>query len=301
MLNLRNTNQLQTIGEIVSRGAAAPAIPTATINYRFEENLANGRLIILDDGSSIVDITSSLNGILNVDSASVVSASLSGIGWPATGSTSMSLFITGANVSYNQTSLVSSSALMTNFTALSGAVYIISASVNHNPATGSPFVPGEGTFAYGFVKGGTVSTPGKLTVFNYIDQNGASQSVAVGQYQTSSTDAPFIYNTVIGFTISGSEGNEQIWSSPYTSSFVTGSSSSCVLTTFNNPNPSSPASNNFWLAAYIPCNSTTFAFRLVPPGQSFANACSSYKNDIYFSPGGAFNLNQTQFTTGSAC
>ena len=300
MLNLRNTNRIQSLQEGMVRGGTPPPIPTATIDYRFQENGADARFIILDDGVSLVDITGSLSGTLTVESASVVSASLSGISWPTTGSTSMSLFITGANVSYNQTSLVSSSALMTNFTAISGAVYTISASVNHNPVTGSPFVPGEGLFAYGFVKGGTVTTPGKLTVFNYIDQNGASQSVAVGQYETSSTDAPFIFNTVIGFTISGSEGNEQIWSSPYTSSFSTGSSSTCVLTTFNNP--AAPiASANFWLAAYIPCNSTTFAFRLVPPGQSFSNVCSSYKNDIYFSPGGSFNLNKTQFTTGSAC
>lgn len=301
MLNLRNTNRIQSLQEGMVRGGATPIpVTDASIDYRFQENGANGRLIILDDAVSILDITSSLNGTLTVASSSVVSASLSGIGWPLTGSTSMSLFITGANVSYNQTSLVSSSTLMTNWTALSGAVYIVSASLNHNSITGSPTPPGSGTFAYGFAKGGTVTTPGNLTVFNYIDQNGTSQSISLGQYETSSTDNPFIFNTTIGFTISGSLGNEQIWSSPYTSSFVTGSSSDCVLTTFSNP-AAPVASANFWLAAYIPCNSTTYAFRLVPPGLGFPDVCSSYKNDIYFSPGGAFNLNKTNFTTGSAC
>ena len=305
MLYLRNTNQIQSLAGQVQRGAAAPVIDTdASVDYRFAENGADGRFILLDDGVSIVDLTSASSGIVTVASASVVSASLSGIGWPTTGSTSMSLFITGANASFNQTANVSSSTLMYNWNAESGAVYIISASVNHNPITPfTPVEPGTGTYAFGFVKGGT-NTGGKLTEFTYLDENDASQSISLGQYLTSSTDTPFIFNTVAGFTISGSAGSEQIWSSPYTASFATGSSSDCKLVTFTNPNPASPASNNFWLAAYIPCNSTTYSFRLVKPGEAFSAVCTSYymiRSEIYFSAGGSYNLNQTDFTTGSAC
>jgi hypothetical protein len=297
MLYLRNTNQLQSIGEVVRRGATVPVVNTdATIDYLFAENSADGRLIILDDGNTILDLTSSASSILTVASSSVVSASLSGISWPLTGSTSMSLFITGANVSYNQTSIVSSSTLMTNWTALSGAAYIVSASINHNPnVTPIPPSPGTGRYAYGFAKGGSVGS-----TFEYVDQNNVSQSFSLGAYLTSSVDSPFIFDTTIGISTPVGPIAAQTWSSPFTSSFTTGSSSSCKTTTFTNPRPSSPASENFYLAAYIPCNSTTYAFRLIKPAQSYQD-CVSYLNIAYMSPGGTYNLEQSNITTGSAC
>jgi hypothetical protein len=135
MLYLRNTNQLQSIEGGRVRGNAPAPTPSASILYDFSEAGANGRLIILENGISKVDVTSSFNNSIQVASGSIVSASLSGIAWPTTGSTSMSLFITGANVFYNQSSSVSSSTLMTSFTASANLTYYISASVNHTSAS----------------------------------------------------------------------------------------------------------------------------------------------------------------------
>jgi hypothetical protein len=203
----------------------------------------------------------------------------------------MSLFINGGDYNFAASSSVSSSKIMYAFTASANQNYTIGAYVNSYVAP----QPGTGKYAYGFLKGGTGGS-----TFTYVDQNNTSQSISLGEYLTSSVDNPFIFDTGIGITTNTGQIAAQAWSSPWTSSFTTGSSSNCKTTTFSNPNPSSPATENFWLAAYIPCNSTTYQFRIVKPAQSY-QSCVSYLNDCYFSPGGLYNTGSTNFTTGSAC
>ncbi len=291
---LSNTNILQSrpvLGGGIARGGTST---NATINWTFTENGADGNLII--SGGASVNATTSSTGTFTATPGTIVSSSLVGVNWPGgTALTSMSLFINGGGYSFAGSSSVSSSKVMAAFTASSNQNYTIQGYVDsYTPPT--PPQPGTGTYAFGFLKGGTGGS-----TFVYVDNTNTSQSVSLGQYVTSSTDSPFIFNTSIGINVTAGGVAAQVWSSPWTSSFTTGSSSTCKTTSFGNPEPSSPASNNFWLAAYIPCNSTTYAFRLIPPGTSFDGSCVSYLNYAYNSPGGTYNTNQTNITTGSAC
>lgn len=291
---LSNTNILQSrpvLGGGTARGGTST---NATINWSFTESGADGNLII--SGGASINATTSSAGTFTATPGTIVSSSLVGINWPGgTALTSMSLLITGGDYSFAGSSSVSSSKVMAAFTASANQNYTIAGYVNsYTPPT--PPQPGTGTYAYGFLKGGTGGS-----TFVYVDNTNTSQSVSLGQYVTSSTDSPFIFNTTIGINVTSGQASAQVWSSPWTSSFTTGSSSACKTTTFTNPEPSSPASNNFWLAAYIPCNSTTYAFRLIPPGTSFAGACVSYLDNAFNSPGGTYNTGSTNITTGSAC
>ena len=290
---LSNTNLLQS-RPILGRGAVdrGNASTDATIIWTFTESGADGNLII-SGGSSVNAITSS-TGTYTAKVGTLITSSLIGINWPAGQSTSMSLFVNSAVYTFAGSSSVSSSKVMTNFTASANQTYTINGYVNsYTPPT--PPQPGVGQYAYGFLKGGVNGT-----TFAWVDENNTSQSVSLGQYVSSSTDNPFIFDTTIGISVISGSGAEQVWSSPWTSSFTTGSSSACNTVTFTNPN--SGASGNWMLAAYIPCNSTTYAFRLVKTtGVNTYQSCVSYTNDCYFSPGGVYNTSSANFTIGGAC
>lgn len=287
---LSNTNILQSrpvLGGGIARGGTST---NATINWTFTESGADGNLII--SGGASVNATTSSTGTFTATPGTIVSSSLVGVSWPGgTALTSMSLFINGGGYSFAGSSSVSSSKVMAAFTASQNQNYTIQGFVNsYTPPT--PPTPGTGTYAFGFAKGGSGGT-----TFTYVDNTNTSQSFSLGQDLTSSVDNPFIFNTTIGIDAPGAFA--QVWSSPFTSSFTTGSSSTCKTTTFSNPNPSLPG-QNFYLAAYIPCNSTTYAFRIIKPAQTYQD-CVSYLNIAYNSPGGTFNLDQAYITTGSAC
>jgi hypothetical protein len=288
---LSNTNILQSrpvLGGGTARGGTST---NATINWTYTENGADGNLVI--SGGASVNATTSSTGTFTATPGTIVSSSLVGVNWPGgTALTSMSLLITGGDYSFAGSSSVSSSKVMAAFTASSNQNYTIEAYVDsYTPPT--PPTPGTGKYAYGFAKGGSGGT-----TFTYVDNNNTSQSFSLNEYATSSVDSPFIFDTTIGIDAPGAFA--QVWSSPFSSSFTTGSSSTCKTTTFTNPNAASPASNNFYLAAYIPCNSTTYAFRIVKPAESYQD-CVSYLEIAYMSPGGTYNLDQAYITTGSAC
>jgi hypothetical protein len=286
---LSNTNILQSRPVLGGGAVRGNTSTNATINWSFTESGADGNLII--SGGASINATTSSAGTFTAVPGTIISSSLVGINWPTGSSvTSMSLFVNGA-YTFAATSSVSSSKVMVAFTASANQNYTIAGYVNSY----TPSQPGTGTYAYGFLKGGTGGS-----TFVYVDNTNTSQSVSLGEYLTSSVDNPFIFNTTIGINVTAGGVAAQVWSSPWTSSFTTGSSSNCKTTTFSNPNPSSPASNNFWLAAYIPCNSTTYKFRIVPPAQSYQD-CVSYLDNCYFSAGGVYNTGSTDFTTGSAC
>jgi hypothetical protein len=287
---LSNTNILQSrpvLGGGIARGGTST---NATINWTFTESGADGNLII--SGGASVNATTSSTGTFTATPGTIVSSSLVGVNWPGgTSVTSMSLFINGGGYSFAGSSSVSSSKVMAAFTASANQNYTIQGFIDsYTPPT--PPTPGTGKYAYGFAKGGSGGT-----TFTYVDNNNTSQSFFLAQEATSSVDSPFIYDTTIGIDAPGAFA--QVWSSPFTSSFTTGSSSTCKTTTFSNPNPNLPG-QNFYLAAYIPCNSTTYGFRIVKPAQSYQD-CASYLNDAFFSPGGTYNLDKAYITTGSAC
>jgi hypothetical protein len=290
---LSNTNTLQSrpvLGRGIARGGTSS---DATINWTFTESGADGNLVI--SGGASINATTSSTGTFTASPGTIVSSSLVGVNWPGgTSLTSMSLFINGTDYSFAGSSSVSSSKVMAQFTASANQNYTIEGFVNSYTPPSPPSPPGTGLYAYGFAKGGSGGS-----TFSYVDNTNTSQSFSLAQEVTSSVDAPFIFNTVIGIGTTSGPTFAQTWSSPFTSSFTTGSSSSCKTTTFTNPQPNLPG-QNFFLAAYIPCNSTTYAFRIVKPAQSYQD-CASYLNIAYMSPGGTYNLEQSNITTGSAC
>ncbi len=287
---LSNTNRLESTSVLGAGGIVrgqAQIIPNtdATIDYRFAENLADGRLIVLDDAVSILDITSSAIGALTVANSSVISASLSGITWPTTGSTSMSLFITGANVSYNQTATVSSSLLMTNWTALSGAAYIVSASVNHTPGTSQACFD---MFVSITDVGGGVWTYQLCDTTNVVTQslsNGFTSSVATS------------------INVSGSGGltgtTNQLFRSPFQTGYTISSAGDSYTTTFN-PNA---GPNPYYLASWVPKGSTTYSYRIVEGGTTLTVCAVS--GTAYFSKGADQPLTKGgtgySITLGSIC
>jgi len=288
---LSNTNILQSrtvLGGGIARGGTTT---NATINWTFTESGADGNLVI--SGGESVNATTSSTGTFTASPGTIVSSSLVGVGWPGgTALTSMSLFINGGGYSFEGSSSVSSSKVMAAFTASTNQSYTIQGFVNsYTPPTPPGPEPLGGLYAYGFVKGGEGGS-----TFVYVDENNTSQSLSIGQYLTSSTDLPFIFNTTVGIDVTSGTQYAQVFRSPFSSSFTTGSSSTCKTTTFTNPRPASPASENFFLASYIPCTGTVYEYRIVKPAQSYV-ACVSYLDDCFF---GGYT-GSTDFTTGSAC
>jgi len=289
---LSNTNILQSrpvLGGGIARGGTST---NATISWTFTESGADGNLII--SGGASVNATTSSTGTFTATPGTIVSSSLVGVNWPGgTALTSMSLFINGGGYSFAGSSSVSSSKVMAAFTASSNQNYTIQGYVDsYTPPT--PPQPGTGKYAFGFAKGGSGGS-----IFTYVDNTNTSQSFSLGQELTSSVASPFIFDTTIGIGVTSGGTFAQVWSSPFSSSFTTGSSSTCKTTTFSNPNPSL-LGQNFYLAAYIPCNNTTYGFRIVKPAESYQD-CVSYLDVAYMSPGGTYNLDQANITTGSAC
>jgi hypothetical protein len=112
-------------------------VPNSRLNYTFNENGAEGEFKIYVTGSTIISTTISESGNLyEIPSSSIVTASVATTSVPLTGSTSMSLLITGSNVSYYTSSCVfnSGSIFIGNYTAIPHQDYTITASISHQPA-----------------------------------------------------------------------------------------------------------------------------------------------------------------------
>jgi hypothetical protein len=124
-------------------------IPNSRLNYTFIENLADASFTIAVTGSTILDTTTPVSGTFyEIPSSSAVSSSIQSISVPYTGSTSMSLLITGSNVSYYTSSCVfnSSSIFIGDYIAVPNEDYYLTASIDHLP--GRQGVCGPNELAY---------------------------------------------------------------------------------------------------------------------------------------------------------
>lgn len=124
-------------------------VPNSRLNYTFvDEEGASANFKLIVTGSTILDTTSSVSGLQFIPSASAVSASIGSISVPYTGSTSMSLLITGSNVNYFTSSCVtnSGSIFIGSYRANPNQDYYLTASINHLP--GRQAVCGTNTLDY---------------------------------------------------------------------------------------------------------------------------------------------------------
>jgi hypothetical protein len=110
-------------------------VPNSRLNYVFTENVDSTQFKLVVTGSTILDASSSVSGTFyEIPSASAVSASVSLSSTYLTGSTSMSLLITGSNVNYSTSSCASSGTIFIgNYKAIPNEDYYVTASVSHRP------------------------------------------------------------------------------------------------------------------------------------------------------------------------
>lgn len=111
-------------------------IPYGIVNYKFiEEGGANGVFTLYDDAELKVNATSSVSGTFwEILSGSFMTASLYATEFPLTGSTSMSLIVTGSGESFSTSScLQSGSIFLDNWKVTPHLFYDVTASINHRP------------------------------------------------------------------------------------------------------------------------------------------------------------------------
>lgn len=112
-------------------------IPSGYINYKFTENGvgANGIFSLYQDSTILINASSSVSGTFwTVPSASVATASLFATEFPLTGSTSMSLIVTGSGESFSTSScLQSGSIFLDSWKVVPHLFYDVTASISHRP------------------------------------------------------------------------------------------------------------------------------------------------------------------------
>lgn len=111
-------------------------IPYGIVSYKFtEEGAANGVFKLYDDASLLVNASSSVSGVFwEILSASFATASIECLSVPLTGSTSMSLLVTGSGVSYSTSSCAQSGGIfLDDFKVAPHIFYDVTASISHRP------------------------------------------------------------------------------------------------------------------------------------------------------------------------
>lgn len=121
-------------------------VPYGIINYKFEEQGgANGVFKLWDDADVLVNASSSVSGTFwEILSASYATASIECLSVPATGSTSMSLWVTGSGVSYYTSSCATSGGIfLEDWKVIPHMFYDVTASLNFRPENTCTFADYE--------------------------------------------------------------------------------------------------------------------------------------------------------------
>jgi hypothetical protein len=111
-------------------------IPNGYVNYDFnEESGISGRFKLYKNEELVVDVTESVAATYwNMPSASMATASIEAVNVPLTGSTSMSLWVTGSNVSYYTSSCIQSGGIfLDDWKIIPNQFYDVTASINFRP------------------------------------------------------------------------------------------------------------------------------------------------------------------------
>lgn len=111
-------------------------VPYGIVNYKFvEEGGANGVFRLNQNATTLLNVSSSVSGTFwEIPSASFMTASLFATEFPLTGSTSMSLIVTGSGESFSTSSCLQSGAIFLDSWKVSPHLfYDVTASVSHRP------------------------------------------------------------------------------------------------------------------------------------------------------------------------
>ena len=111
-------------------------VPYGIVNYKFEEvGGANGVFRLNQNATTLVNASSSVSGTFwEIPSASFMTASLFATEFPLTGSTSMSLTVTGSGESFTTSSCLQSGAIfLDSWKVTPHLFYDVTASISHRP------------------------------------------------------------------------------------------------------------------------------------------------------------------------
>jgi len=154
-----------------------PAPNSASISWTYSESNQNGSFRIYDNGSNKVTATTTSNGSLFVTQSHIVNAELDPVGYPSSGSVTMSLFVNGdatiATTSNANTTITAS------FTAIGGNSYQITGSIVWNAAAATCCTPtitsvtasGGNTIDVYFTTGSSCSSCSNTTIQSSLDNS----------------------------------------------------------------------------------------------------------------------------------
>jgi hypothetical protein len=111
-------------------------VPYGIVNYKFtEQGGANGVFRLNQNATTLVNASSSVSGTFwEIPSASFMTASLFATEFPLTGSTSMSLTVTGSGESFTTSSCLQSGAIfLDSWKVTPHLFYDVTASISHRP------------------------------------------------------------------------------------------------------------------------------------------------------------------------
>jgi hypothetical protein len=160
-------------------------VPYGIVNYKFtEEGGANGVFRLNQNATTLVNASSSVSGTFwEIPSASFMTASLFATEFPLTGSTSMSLIVTGSGESFSTSScLQSGSIFLDTWKVTPHLFYDVTASISHRPENSCTASSYDGL---GYIVNSYDQSTGRWYHAN-----------EYGVYDTSSTQYP--YATLVG-------------------------------------------------------------------------------------------------------
>lgn len=140
------TCQLQLLGPIIpdtfSNLQPAPPPPTPTtssVSWSFTEVNQNGSFRVYDNGSNIATLTANGSGNALISASHIVNAELDPVGFPSSGSVTMSLNVNGGTTI--ATSANTNTTITASFSVTGGTTYLITGSIQWNPASASCCTP----------------------------------------------------------------------------------------------------------------------------------------------------------------
>lgn len=169
--------QLQLLGPIIPNtisdaGELPPPEASSSISWSYTESSQNGTFIVYDNESAIATLTANGTGSASVLQYNYVTASLTPVGYPSSGSVTMSLNVNGGTTI--STTAYTNTTLTASFLVGSGSTYDITGSIQFNE---SP--PGEFTLdaQYGMNITDVVSSTGTMPSFTFPQNSGDSQQI----------------------------------------------------------------------------------------------------------------------------
>ena len=156
---------LQLLGPIINdtlsdlQPTPTPPVPPATgsasssVSWSFTETRQNGTFTVFDNAVTLATLTANGTGNTQVSQSHYVTASLVPVGFPASGSVTMSLFVNGGTT-LSQT-VYTNTTISASFLVASGSAYGITGSIEFNDSGSAPASGSTLSWTYSVLGGPT--------------------------------------------------------------------------------------------------------------------------------------------------